>query len=316
MSAPLLLAIAAVAASPTPDSGGQWRFAGGVAFDSQPHGTVELAYRDGPLRALFHTDTLDVRWAPEVPGGRVWVAARAEALIAGLMPAPWTDGAPDPTRALYASYAGLEGGRIFHLSNGWWAGGELVARVHLFGRPEGSVAQVPPTSPIATPTLVAGWWSKDAQLYAKAGTDVRAAGLSPMISSYAQLHPAGSVAPRVELRAGLAQGQDAITRTRLGGVVPYSVPVGGTSWAEWWVEDFTAVRAGVTARWSDGHASLLADAAWFDGERAEGVAVDVRHSWKPWFLEIAAGYAPFVERKPGIYRWSTWLRAGCDWQPW
>ena len=270
---------------------------------------------------LFNTDTLDLRWSPEVQGGRWWVAARGEAIIAGLMRTPWHDGEPAPERARAASYAGVEAGRAFYLPGATWASASAATRSYVFGATDDTdtaVAPIPPTTHVLTPDLAAGWWTPGAQVYARLSADVRSDGpqtVSPAAYGELRIHPAFTVAPRVELRGGVADGQDDITRTRLGGMVPYSVPVAGTSWAEWWVEDFAAARAGLSLRWDGGFASLLADTATFDGATAEGFGVDVVHEWSPWRLELAAGYAPRVPRKPDVHRFSSWLRVTREWAP-
>ena len=72
-------------------------FGGEVSATS--FGIADLGLRKGPLSLQLYTDTLELRYAPDLARGRYWVAARVEAFAAGLLISPWRDGAPDPARA-------------------------------------------------------------------------------------------------------------------------------------------------------------------------------------------------------------------------
>src|SRR4051812_35878039 len=108
-SAFLIAILAGVPALPRPASADGWQnhFAFGGEINADPHGVGDFGVRKGPFSIQLFTDTLELRYQPESPRGRWWLAARGEALAAGLMLSPWTDGAPDPRRALLASYGGL-----------------------------------------------------------------------------------------------------------------------------------------------------------------------------------------------------------------
>src|SRR4051812_45748417 len=71
-------------------------------------GILDLGLRKGPLSLQLFTDTLELRYAPNLMHGRYWLAVRAETFAAGLMQSPWRDGAPDPARALNAGYLAAE----------------------------------------------------------------------------------------------------------------------------------------------------------------------------------------------------------------
>src|SRR5438270_804899 len=97
----------------------EWRATVGGQLDSDSHGILDLGVRNGAFSAQIFTDTLDLRLAPESAGGRLFIVARGEALVAGLLASPWTNGAPDPARSLWASYAGVEGGFVRYLPRGF-----------------------------------------------------------------------------------------------------------------------------------------------------------------------------------------------------
>ena len=320
MVASLGLCLSIARAQPTePAVGSEWRTALGGSVDETPHGVYELGWRRGPASVTFNTDTLDLRWSPDVEGGRWWVALRGEVGGAGLLFSPWRAGGPDRERSLKATYGGAEAGRAWTLPAHAWVAVEGATRTYLFAATDDTdpdVAAVPLTTQIVTPGLSAGWWSPFAQAYGRISVDLRTQGGSVVApAAYGEVvsHPDWRVAPRFEVRAGVADGQDAVTRTRLGGPTPYAVPVLGSSWAEWWVEDFAAARGGVSLRWSGGHLSLLADAATFDGGRAEGFGLDLVHAWSPWRLEVAAGVAPWIPRQRHVGRWSAWARITREW---
>jgi hypothetical protein len=279
----------------------------------------ELGWRRGPASVTFNTDTIDLRWSQEGDGGRWWVALRGEARLAGLMRTPWTDGEPDPSRALRASHAGVEAGQAWYLPGGGWLSASAATRSYVLSSVEETEIPVPPTTHMVTPALAGGWWSPGVNAYLRLSSDLRSEGdeaVSPAAYGELKAHPHWSIAPRFEVRAGVAEGQDELTRTRLGGVVPYCVPVAGTSWAEWWVEDFVAARAGLSLRWDEGHVSVLGDSATFDDQGVEGFGVDFVQDWSPWKLELAAGYAPWVKRQPDVHRFTTWARVSREWTPW
>ena len=103
MVASLGLCLSIARAQPTePAVGSEWRTALGGSVDKTPHGVYELGWRRGPASVTFNTDTLDLRWSPDVEGGRWWVALRGEVGGAGLLFSPWRAGGPPERRRLRA----------------------------------------------------------------------------------------------------------------------------------------------------------------------------------------------------------------------
>src|SRR4051812_22609233 len=80
---------------------GPWEARGMVGGEASAtaFGILDLGLRKGPLSLQLYTDPLELRYAPELAHGRYWLAARLETFAAGLMISPWSDGAPDPSRA-------------------------------------------------------------------------------------------------------------------------------------------------------------------------------------------------------------------------
>src|SRR5262245_906835 len=67
----------------------QGRAAAGAEISATSFGIFDVGLRKGPLSLQILTDTLDVRYAPERPRGRHWLALRIETFAAGLMISPW-----------------------------------------------------------------------------------------------------------------------------------------------------------------------------------------------------------------------------------
>ena len=293
----------------------QWRAALGAHIEPQTHGVFDLGLKKDELSIELLTDTLDIRWAAKRPQGHWWAAARGEALIAGLMSTPYRAGAPAPDRGLFASYVGAEAGGVLHLPAGLWAGLDGAAKVFFFGATSTTKIPVPPTARLFTAAAQLGWWSPWLNLRVRAGADLRDDTVAPFARLVGALEPKWWLAPHVKVHAGISDGQDAITQTRVGGLSPYAVPVAGSGWAEWWVDDYAAVRAGPRVSWSSGHATVFGDLVFFDRQRAEGIGVEARQTYGAWFAEVAAGYAPRIPRAPGVGRFGAWLRVGRQWAP-
>ncbi len=308
----------------------QWRAALGGQIDADPHGIADVGLRSGDWSAELLTDTLDLRWRPEGDHGRAWVAARVATIAAGLFISPWTDGAPDPSAALRSTYGGVEAGALRYLPRGFYAGVQGSARYQAFGAMPDTTVAVPEARPVGDADLLLGLWSPDVQAWSRAGVDAwiepgEGSRIAPHVHLQATVCPIWTLAPLVELRVGAAQHQDAVTRTRLGGLNPYVVPLAGAAWAEWWVEDYLATRLGLRGRIPIDGAELslsaFADAAlaeeivssqpagpWgvgFGGQA--GVAAGRSHA------DLAVGHAPWIERQDGVGRTSVYLMVGVDW---
>lgn len=286
--------------------------------DPDAHGDVSLGIRRGDFAATVRTDTTELRWSPEGDRGSSWVALRAQAWAYGLIHAPWTDGAPDPSRGLVARAGVLEAGTVRYLPRGLYAGGRLAGTGLLFAAQDATATDtrrgaVPDPRGVVTVEAIAGWWRSEVAAYARAGADAGTLGLSPHIVGELHWAPRWVVAPRVELWAGWAEGQDFTTRTRLGGLNPWVVPLAGAGWGELWVEDYAAARLGPTAGTDGVRGGPFVDLAAFDGGATAGFGGELRVWRKRAFVDLAAGYAPWIERQEGVSRLVGWVSLGMDW---
>ncbi|RME23993.1 MAG: hypothetical protein D6798_12335 [Deltaproteobacteria bacterium] len=320
-----------LAVSPAASAGDlEWRAALGGQVDADPHGIADVGVRSGDLSAELLTDTIDLRFQPRGDHGRAWVAARLATFAAGLFISPWSDGAPDPSAALRSSYGGVEAGVLRYLPRGFYTGVQGSARYQVFAALSDTDVAVPPGRPVGDADLVLGWWTAEAQAWSRAGVDAwiepgDGGRLAPHVHLQAAVNPAWPIGPLFELRAGAARHQDAVTRTRLGGLNPYVVPVAGAAWAEWWVEDYVATRIGLGGRIPVNGAELRL-AGFSDAACADGI-VSSRPAG-PWAIgfggqarlakgrthgELIVGHAPWIERQEGVGRTSLFLEIAVDW---
>ena len=269
------------------------RFDAGAEIGASSFGVVDVAVKKGPWSAALYTDTLDLRYAPEGEHGRAWVGLRTSTFAAGLLILPWEDGAPVPEKALGAGYTGPVGGGFRYLPHGLYAGASGSAHLWWF------YAEAPPPTPVGTADAVLGWWKPWGNAELQAGTDVDPSGWMPHARVTARLQRPLGVSPLVELRAGAASGQNALTFTRLGGLSPYVVPLAGAAIAEFRVEDYAAVRLGPTWASKSVRLAAFADAAIFDRDRALGFGASVHVTRGRCFADVAAGGSPGLLRQRG-----------------
>lgn len=307
----LFVTVVALAAEP-------WQVSGELGAEihvDDSHGIANVAAVRGPWKLQWITDTLDVRYAPEGEQGRAWVGLRAATFAAGMVITPWVDGAPAPQLAMMGAYGGVEAGWIRYLPRGAYAGVMGFARWHGF---YGDRAEPLPLARLhAAPQGVLGWWSEPLHAWAVVGVDLQGrpdgavASVAPHSRGQAVWAPGWVVAPRVELRAGWGEGQDVVTLSRVGGLNPYVVPVAGAAWAEWWVEDYVAVRAGGEVHTPTVDVLLFTDVAAFDGPQGGGTAVGLGLAPTvrvgPVDVALAGGVVPWVERQDGVARWSSYV---------
>lgn len=297
-----------------------WHAEAGAQVDSDPHGVINAGVAKDSFALELLTDTLEIWWRPDRASGRAFLGLRAEGYASQLFISPWTRGERDRSRAFIVPHLGLSAGFVEYLGAGFYAGLRGSARGFLFiRRSEETLAEKPDPTFVLTPEAVLGWWSPDASFELSGGGDVRDGFVSGRAELRASYRPGYWIAPRLELFAGAGTNQDDLTKTRIGGLNPYVVPLAGAAWAEWWVEDYAALRAGVEVRWSFGSVALLADTAIFDdetrGERfrdpwAAGFALHSRIWFGTFFADASFGYAPWIERSDPLRRLSGWISIG------
>jgi len=301
-----------------------WRFMGGASIDAAPHGVLDLGVRRDDVSLQLLTDTLDLRWAPESDRGRAWVAARAEYGAVGLLHSPWHAGAPAPELGFGGAYVGGEGGALRYLPRGFYAGAAGFAYHTSFSERPATAVDVPEATPWLGADLIGGWWSPHTHVWARAGMQHDA--LGEVVQPHAHLVATSAGTARfghlAELRAGWAQGQSVLTRTRVGGMNPYVVPVAGAGWAEWWAQTYAIARLGPRLALESGqstftHAVVVdagtVDDAWSDATTVWGVGLLNRWDGEAWFVQTDLGWAGGVERADGVSAWSGWLLFGRGW---
>lgn len=306
----------------------EWRFHGGAQIDAQPAGVLDLGVRTSDVSLQLFTDTLDLRWSPEWDRGRAWVAGRAEYGAVGLLHAPWLDGAPAPERGFSGAYAGGEAGAVRYLPHGLYVGAAGSAYYTSFRSTPSTAVAVPEPTPWLGIDALAGWWSSHTHVWVRAGLqhDRLGAPVQPhahLVATSAGDHRLGHLA---ELRAGTARGQSILTRTRVGGMNPYVVPVAGAGWAEWWAESYALARVGPRLKVeSGGHTTthaLVADVGVVDDTVAAGTAphqtiwgMGLLQRWDGprWFVQADLGWAGGIPRVSGTPSWSGWLLVGRPW---
>lgn len=315
-----LLSLQPLAASAAGWGPWQGRAALGGELSATSFGIFDLGLRKGPLSIEILTDTLDIHFSPSLRRGRAWVGLRVETFAAGLMISPWTAGAPDPSRAWNAGYSGLDGGWQHYLPAGFYAGLQGSARLYLLWARENTTVPPPGLVPVFSAEAVVGHYTPTSHVQIRAGGDAELDRLAPHVFAEASLRPDWAIAPRIELRAGWAMNQDAILRTRLGGLNPYVVPLAGAAWAEFWVENYVALRVGPSLRTPlpgrSPHSlelSLVSDIVGFDGTTAVGFGALGSWRYRRLFLNASLGVAPWLQRQPGLVPLAGFVLFGADW---
>lgn len=332
------------------DASVSWTAAAGAEAGEDPHGVVILGLKKGDWLVQGLTDTLDARWAPERDWGRVYVGVRGQGGTTGIMHTPWSGGVFDPTLGLSGRYLGLEVGGARYLPRGLYVGGEGFVRQHWFRAESDSgpwADAVPGPELRAEAAASAGFWHPAVHVWMRAGVHLApdaqpglvapssteaASSVQPIVSlTLTSRPPEARLTARSELRlvaGGIGEDnvQDALSRTRVGGLSPYVVPLAGAGWAEFWVESVAAVRIGPSLKIKRTELEALLDGAvwstptdWGASPGGAptsgwGTALRVRSGWaERGFVEVDLGYAPTLERPGGFPAVKGWLLTGVDW---
>lgn len=139
---------------------------------------------------------------------------------------------------------------------------------------------------------------------------------APHAQGSARIRPDWTVAPLVMAWGGVAEGQDFLTRSRMGGLNPYVIPLAGAGWAEWWVEDYGVLRAGPSAQLGAVRLEAVGDVGWSDvsgGVWGVGLLSRTQPAARRWFVQADVGYGGGVVRAPGVGAASVWFLVGVDW---
>lgn len=310
---------------------GEWRAAGGFQLETEGHGLADLGYRSGGWSAQLYTDTLDLRYERSFQRGKIVVGARAGAFGGGMWITPWTAGAPDPDRKQLCSSAGPDLAAQRWLGRGAFLGAEVSSRGQWFTPMEGATLVVDDVWWTRADGGL-GWWVDEGRrtFWAAGGVDVTqafsgASRVAPHAFAQGTWTVDDAVAPVAEVRAGWAANTDDVVATRLGGMTPYHVPLAGAAWAEFWVEDYAALRLGAASRFGEFTVPVLLDtAAWTlpaattNPEPGEGWGMGVLTGlhWQrdTWFALVDVGWSPTLERQPGVWPVAVFGHVGTTWR--
>lgn len=266
----------------------------GGQFEASSHGIANVIARQRGWEVAMITDTFQVRYDGRGSKGRWWAAARGQFGAVGLVSTRWVDGSPSPEDSQLGFSFGPEGGAVAYLDGGFYLGVQGSLRYYTFvALPE--TQQLARARPVGVAEVLAGWWTEQADVYVRGGV-TWSKGWVPGVHVVGDIHPVGPVAPWIQIHAGVAENADIVTATRLGGMNPYVVPVAGVAWAEFWVEDYAAVRVGPRFRSGEHWVAPLVDGAVFDDRQVWGVGGMGHLQVKRFGLDVGAGVAPELER--------------------
>lgn len=289
------------------------RAALGGQIDSDPHGVFDAGVRSGPYRLELRTDTLELAYEPSHASGRAWATVRLQGYAAQMLISPWTNGDKDPRRALVALMGEVNGGWVEYLPHGFYAGVSARARGFAFIARSEQTSDVPDPTARLSPAAFVGWWSEALRAEFTGRAYVGGGHVGANLEGAFEWAPRWTVAPRLSGWFGAGEGLDFLTRTRLGGLNPYVVPVAGAAWAEWWVEDYAVARGGIAVTAGPVEITPFVDVAYFDGDDAIGFGAKGHATFDDFFVTVIGGYAPWIARGPGVLRVSGWVLIGSDW---
>lgn len=290
------------------------RFAVGGESNRQTRGIIDVGVRGEDWSFELLTDTLAFRAWDENDRGRAWWQARLELLGAGLFFSPWTDGAPDLDRAQGASYVGVDAGSLRYFSHGLYAGATADLRFYEFT----AIGDRPTRDPalVLITDLVGGYHSDSLRMWGRVGLDIQDEGPGAHAAFEGVLRPDVVVGPIAELRLRGAVGQTDITVARVGGLNPYVVPLAGAAWAEFWEDDYVAVRAGMRIGRNEGlSVEGTVDGVVLANRTESGYRLALRWARNHWTVDVAAGLAPDLFRADGRLAGAGYVRIARDWLP-
>ena len=295
-----------------------WRFNGGGEFNPDSHGVLEVGYRDELIQLELLTNTLELKREILSNTGRKWGSIRGEGVMAGLLPFPWVDGRPAPELGSDASLARAEFGSIKYYQWSMYAGGFVQFGKEWFAHSPNSLHQAELNNRFVThPQIILGRYTEHFHAYAQVGTYLLNLE-TESIQNHAQAHlfwrPKGVIAPSIEAHAATSENLDALHRFRIGGLNPYSIPMAGAGWGEWWSAQFATGQLGLRINWQNQQikSSLkpFADFALFDKQSALGFGMGLNTSRKRFFLDLSWGIAPWIDRADEVGRQSLWINIG------
>jgi hypothetical protein len=211
-------------------------------------------------------------------------------------------------------YGGVDGRALRYLPQGFYGGAQSFARYYHFYPKETTDRLIPEDRLLLKPELLMGWWRPEASAKLTIGTQLSPEfAIAPHIVFELELSPSFKwFFPELKLYTAFAKNQDELTKTRIGGLTPYAVPLAGAIWAEFYAEDLAALQwapwvgAGDRFRISGGPG---VDAVAFEGRLEVGFWGGTHMEYRGFFIDARGGVAPWLERQEGL-AWSGWFRLG------
>ncbi|MCB9665670.1 MAG: hypothetical protein H6732_16295 [Alphaproteobacteria bacterium] len=301
--------------------GWDWRFELGGELDARPNAIVEVGARKGDVALELLTSHLRASWTPSWSNGKAWISVDVEPGTAGMFFERWVDGEPRGDLSTLAFAAGATGGVQRFLPLGFYVGLEGQSSFWWFvGLPDVRPEDVPTARPFHTADAVVGFHRPWLQVWVRGGVDWTGGAPSPHVEGRLATDIPLVARPLLVVHTGWADATDEVSRTRVGGNNPYSIPLAGASWAEFWAEDYLAIRLGVEggpvhAERNAWRVRLAADVVWADAIQGLGFGTTAGFGLvdRGRFVEAAVGWAPWL-RSPGQpLALSAWVRAGVTW---
>ena len=285
----------------------------GVEINRDSHGIAAFGLRRGPVALQLNTDTLALIVQDEGDKGRWWAQLKGQGAAAGMFPFVWTNGAKDPASSFLAFTGGVEGGGVAYLGHGLYGGGWLGAQYWAFRATADTTAALPDARPVLTGRAVGGYWSEPFAVDVQGGVSLDGATWIPQISAVAAVRTPWVSRPLLEVRSGFSANATPITRTRLGGLNPYVIPLAGAAWAEFHVDNYVAGRVGPGIQINHTNAAVFADVAWFDGRSALGFRASGTQVMGPWTFSLMGGLSPGLSRPTGMAS-SVYVSVAHEWR--
>lgn len=298
---------------------------GGVSVHEYTHGVVNLGIRKSDLSAEWLTDTLDLRWSPDLEQGRAWVALRGQLGAVGLMISPWEAGRPVREQGFAGACYGGEAGVVRYLRHGLYVGTAASARrAHFFPIPE-TRGEVPGPTPWLGVDGIAGWYADPTHVWLRVGAqhDRMGTPFQPHAHLVASRTSRRRFGHRLDLYAGWSQGVSALTSTRVGGQNPYVVPVSGAGWGEWWATSYAVARLGPQLRIETAQRTILL-APVVDGVLVDDVRFGATRGWGAGLLSSlemsrltfdgSIGWGGGLPRAEGVRSVGAWFGVGHPWR--
>jgi hypothetical protein len=326
-----------------------------VAYDTAlGGGHLGLEYNTETLRATYDA----IRLGPDVEAS---LGAAGEAFLAGVSRDYYRDGHDDDTRGYFAHYALLHAGLKFRIGERAYMEAALDGRRWFFDETSATASDFTLTAGTWTlePRLRYTWWGleDDAAWHERQRPFPRvrglAAGLELGVDGRGETRRWGAAddprnrpgtvifRPRQWLLAGWqflpyarmqiqenaagGVGEDDLTRDKIGGLTPYSVPLAGAPWTGWLSERYVAGQwSGHLRAWHELEVGPLVDAVVLEDPHRTGEH-DAGFEWgvgaladlrlQAWQIDLRGGWSPTLSDESGRTAFTVWLSAGWSWGP-